>query len=88
MPSLRGRVRRGAPPAGGSLSYPSDRLREEVAYLAHYLHWPYETVMAMSHLERAAWVRQTAHLNEEIGRAQQSDATVDVGTMMASTRRR
>lgn len=44
--------------------------------------------MGMSHLERAAWVRQTARLNEEIGRANQSDATVDVGTMMAATRRR
>lgn len=60
-----------------------------MAYLAHYLHWPYETVMAMSHLERAAWVRQTARLNEEIGRAGAGgDSLTDVGAMMAATRRR
>ena len=34
------------------MSYPSDRIFEEVAYIARYLHWPYAQVMAIDHLEQ------------------------------------
>ncbi|MCB9761859.1 MAG: hypothetical protein H6739_18660 [Alphaproteobacteria bacterium] len=56
------------------MSYPSDRLHEEVAYLSYYLHWPYESVMAMDHLERQRWVREVARMNEDISRANASGA--------------
>lgn len=87
MPPLRRRLRRGASSAGGSLSYPSERLHEEVAYLAHYLHWSYDAVMSMSHLERIGWVRHTARLNEEKSRAAASQPT-DLASMIEATRRR
>ena len=40
------------------MRYPSERLYEEVAYLAYYLHWPYEQIMHMEHRERQQWVRR------------------------------
>jgi hypothetical protein len=45
------------------LSYPSERLAEEVAYLSHYLHWTYDQVMAMDHRERQGWVAEVARMN-------------------------
>ena len=46
--------------------YPSARLHEEVAYIAYYLHWPYDQVMQMEHRERQRWVAEVARLNERL----------------------
>jgi uncharacterized protein DUF6760 len=45
------------------VSYPSDRLAEEVAFLSQYMHWPYDQIMAMDHRERQSWVREVSKLN-------------------------
>ena len=45
------------------MRYPSERLSEEVAYLAYYLHWPYDQIMGMEHRERQQWVGQVARIN-------------------------
>ena len=51
------------------MSYPSDRLFEEVAYIARYLHWSYDQVMAIDHLERQRWVAEIARTNGAINGA-------------------
>ncbi len=51
------------------MSYPSDRLYEEVAYLSRYLHWTREEVMAMDHRERQRWVAEVARMNTRINEA-------------------
>jgi hypothetical protein len=43
--------------------YPSERLREEVAYVAYYLHWPYDQIMQMEHRERQHWVAEIARIH-------------------------
>ena len=48
------------------MSYPSERLFEEVAYLSHYLSWSYEQVMALEHRERQRWVAEVSRMNERI----------------------
>ena len=48
------------------MSYPSDRLFEEVAYLSHYLHWSYEEIMSLDHRERQRWVAEVARMNVQI----------------------
>lgn len=48
----------GDPQLGGIVSYPLERLRQEVAALAMYFHWPYETIMTMEHEERRLWVKE------------------------------
>jgi hypothetical protein len=48
------------------MGYPSERLFEEVAYLAYYLHWPYREVMAFEHPERRRWVDEVARINERL----------------------
>ena len=52
------------------MGYPSDRLFEEVAYLAYNLHWPYDQILVMEHRERQRWVMETAKINQRIIDAQ------------------
>jgi hypothetical protein len=49
--------------------YPSDRLFEEVAYIAYHFHWPYDQVMAMEHQERRQWVLEVAKINQRLNDA-------------------
>ena len=51
------------------ICYPSERLYEEVAYIAYHLHWPHDQVMSMSHQERQRWVTEVGHINERISTA-------------------
>jgi hypothetical protein len=48
------------------VSYPSDRLAEEVAFLSRYTHWPYDQIMAMDHRERQSWVAEVSRMNERL----------------------
>lgn len=50
------------------MSYPSDRLFEEVAYLSRYLHWSYDEVVRLDHRQRRRWVAQVATVNEALNR--------------------
>ena len=63
---MRSHVRGGGCAAGGVVSYPLDRLLEEVAYIAYHFHWPYQEVMNMEHSERQQWVEQVARINTRL----------------------
>ncbi|MCB9101759.1 MAG: hypothetical protein H6632_19650 [Anaerolineales bacterium] len=56
----------GARQPGGVTGYPSDRLREEVAYLAYHFHWPYDQIMRLEHRERLWWVQEVAKINTRL----------------------
>ena len=44
--------------------YPSERLYEEVAYIAFHFHWPHEQLVTLEHPERRRWVEEISHLIE------------------------
>ncbi len=46
--------------------YPSDRLHEEVAYLAYHVSWTYHEVMQLDHRERRRWVTEVARINQRM----------------------
>ncbi len=46
--------------------YPSDRLFEEVAYIAYTFHWPYDEIMKMEHRDRQRWVAEAARIHRQI----------------------
>jgi len=54
------------------MRYPSDRLHEEVAYLAYHLSWTYQEVMQLDHRERRRWVAEVARIDQ--GAARQDGA--------------
>jgi hypothetical protein len=50
--------------------YPSNRLFEEVAYIAYHFHWPYEHILCLEHRERQRWVDEIARINRRLSEAQ------------------
>ncbi len=54
--------------------YPSDRLFEEVAYLAYHLHWSHDEIMSMEHRDRQRWVAEVAAIHRR-----QSEAAEEGG---------
>ena len=50
------------------MRYPSDRLHEEVAYLAYHVSWTYQEVMQLDHRERQRWVAEVARIDQRTAR--------------------
>jgi hypothetical protein len=48
------------------VSYPLDRIYQEVAYIAYHFHWAYDDVLDMEHRERQIWIREISEINREI----------------------
>ena len=73
MSLLRSRLR-GRPGVrpGGIVSYPLERIYQEVAYIAYHFHWSVEEILAMEHRERQIWVREISEINREINQSRKS----------------
>ncbi len=48
------------------IGYPSERLCEEVAYIAYHFHWPYDQIMSLDHKERQRWVSEVSRVNKRL----------------------
>jgi hypothetical protein len=48
------------------MGYPLERLFEEVAFIAYYLHWPMSEIMALDHGERQRWVTEVSRINQQM----------------------
>jgi hypothetical protein len=44
------------------VTYATDRLHEEIAYLAHYWHWPLGDLLDLEHHDRRRFVSEAAAL--------------------------
>lgn len=64
MPEVRAPVRDGGRGAGGIISYPLDRIYEEVAFIAYHFHWSHEEIMHMEHGERKKWCEEISRINQ------------------------
>lgn len=53
---------------GGIVSYPIERLTQEVAYIAYHFHWPLDEILDMEHKERQLWVKEISDINSEINK--------------------
>jgi hypothetical protein len=51
------------------IGYPSDRLFEEVAYIAYHFHWSHGQIMSLDHRERQRWVEEIAKINKRLNEA-------------------
>lgn len=51
------------------MTYATDRLFEEVAYVAYHFHWSLDDILDMQHQERHLWLREIARINREINEA-------------------
>jgi hypothetical protein len=68
---MQARVRSGpgrGADGGGIVSYPLDKLYQEVAYIAYHFHWSPDEVLDMEHRERQVWVKEISEINKEINK--------------------
>ena len=67
MPLLRPSARgRHGGCAGGIVSYPLEKIYQEVAYVAYHFHWSLDDILDMEHRERQIWIREISEINREI----------------------
>ena len=52
--------------AGGVVTYPLDRLYEEMAYIAYHFHWSWTEIAHMDHPERQRWVDEIKAINTRL----------------------
>ncbi|MBI0299651.1 DUF6760 family protein [Streptomyces sp. Inha503] len=46
------------------MTYATDRIHEEVAYLAYHFHWSLDEILDLEHTDRLRYVDHIARLNE------------------------
>jgi hypothetical protein len=56
---------------GGIVSYPLDKLYQEVAYIAYHFHWSPDEILDQEHRERQVWVKEISEINREINKTRQ-----------------
>lgn len=67
MSSLSRAICSGVEFIGGVLSYPSDQLYEEVAFIAFHFHWSQEEILNLEHKARQRWVGEISKINQRFG---------------------
>jgi hypothetical protein len=48
------------------VTYATDRLFEEVAYVAYHFHWSFEEILELEHPTRRRFVEEIASMNRRI----------------------
>ncbi len=48
------------------ISYPLDRIYEEVAFIAFHFHWSPDDIMNMEHRERLKWCEEVSKINKKL----------------------
>ena len=48
------------------MTYSTDRIHEEVAYVAYHFHWSLESILDLEHRERLRYVEEIGRINTRI----------------------
>ena len=48
------------------MTYATDRLFEEVAYVAYHFHWSMEEILNLEHADRQRYVREISDINRRL----------------------
>ena len=51
---------------GDLLTYASEDLFEEIAYVAYHFHWPFEEILDLEHPTRQRFVEEIAAINTRL----------------------
>jgi hypothetical protein len=52
------------------MTYATDRLYEEVAYIAYHFHWSLDEILDLEHPTRLRFVEEIAKINRRISRGE------------------
>jgi len=50
------------------VTYATDRLYEEVAYVAYHFHWSHEEILDLEHPDRRRYVEEIGRINSRVTR--------------------
>lgn len=50
----------------GVETYPVDKIYEEAAFIAYYLHWNHDDIMELSHRDRIRWCKEVSRINGKL----------------------
>ena len=48
------------------MTYATDRLHEEIAYVAYHFHWSLDVLLDLEHTERRRWADEIGRINARI----------------------
>jgi hypothetical protein len=48
------------------MRYPSDKLYEEVAFIAYHFHWTQDDILNLEHSTRQRWVAEINKINKKL----------------------
>ncbi|MFE9751332.1 hypothetical protein FHX81_6368 [Saccharothrix saharensis] len=48
------------------MTYGTDRLHEEVAYVAYHFHWSWDSILDLEHADRLRYVAEIGRINTRI----------------------
>lgn len=51
------------------MTYATDRLYEEIAYVAYHFHWPLDTIIDMEHGDRLRFISEIGRINRRLSEA-------------------
>jgi len=63
-------------------TYPTDRLYEEVAFIAYHFNWSREEIMQLPHEERQRWCEEISAINERMNDERGAGSDADEGTTL------
>jgi len=50
--------------------YPADKIYEETAFIAYYVHWSRDDVLNLTHRERLRWCEEISEINRKVSNEQ------------------
>ncbi|WP_339378735.1 DUF6760 family protein [Calothrix sp. NIES-2100] len=48
------------------MSYPSNKLYEEVAFVAYHFHWSQDDILNLEHSTRKRWIAEINKINQQL----------------------
>jgi hypothetical protein len=48
------------------VTYATDRLYEEIAYVAYHFHWPLDTILDLEHSDRIRFIEEIGRINRRL----------------------
>ena len=52
------------------MTYATERLHEEIAYVAYHFHWALEDILDLEHPTRSRYVEEIAKINQRLSKEQ------------------
>ncbi|MCI8991430.1 MAG: hypothetical protein HFG80_01690 [Eubacterium sp.] len=53
--------------------YPAERIYEETAFIAYYMHWSRENIWSLNHRERIRWCEEISNINRRMNQEPEND---------------